>query len=214
MFSIDISLSVCYIHIEIKKDLHTDESPKGKRKTMKKILTVLLVMVVAMGFVFATASANSGSSSIKLTTDVDGVSTFGFTTKAVGTAGTINTENVNPLDIEWVASEDSITTIALSTRWITLYSNEARGYSVTVTPTKMINDKNDAFAYGFTMKVGGKSISSAGTTVKTANLSLASGTTSRAISYALSDYAENAAEKAVVPSGSYTATLTLTLKAN
>jgi hypothetical protein len=214
VFSIDISLSVCYIHIEIKKDLHTDESPKGKRKTMKKILTVLLVMVVAMGFVFATASANSGSGSIKLTTNVDGVSTFGFTTKAVGTAGTINTENVNPLDIEWVASEDSITTTALSTRWITLYSNEARGYSVTVTPTKMINDKNDAFAYGFTMKVGGKSISSAGTTVKTANLSLASGTTSRAISYALSDYAENAAEKAVVPSGSYTATLTLTLKAN
>jgi hypothetical protein len=73
VFSIDISLSVCYIHIEIKKDLHTDESPKGKRKTMKKILTVLLVMVVAMGFVFAGNEAARNTHSLNLTASVGAV---------------------------------------------------------------------------------------------------------------------------------------------
>jgi hypothetical protein len=73
VFSIDISLSVCYIHTEIKKDLHTDESPKGKRKTMKKILTVLLVMVVAMGFVFADNEAAGNTHSLNLTASVDSV---------------------------------------------------------------------------------------------------------------------------------------------
>jgi hypothetical protein len=73
VFSIDISLSVCYIHTEIKKDLHTDESPKGKRKTMKKILTVLLVMVVAMGFVFADNEAAGNTHSLNLTASVGAV---------------------------------------------------------------------------------------------------------------------------------------------
>jgi len=141
VFSIDISLSVCYIHIEIKKDLHTDESPKGKRKTMKKILTVLLVMVVAMGFVFATETSTSKTLEIVTTVDVDNLMGF-YPYQGTAPASAAETkELINDSNDSINANGSSVTVSLASTSqdlanfgWV---SNDTTNSTLTVSSAKL-----------------------------------------------------------------------------
>ena len=182
---------------------------------MKKTLTVLLVLAIAMGAVFADEPLVSGNKTLSITTSVAGKSGYGFSSSSMAVFAATPT----------AFAGDTVALSDVDTIYAYAYDSHKQGIAASLDATAFISDDTDT-PMGYTVSVAlgagtaeSKTVLNTATSASMTNLgsfTLANATkaTKKMNQLILKTIDLNATDSGNAAAGNYTATLKLTITAS